>query len=191
MLQSISWSEFIIAITIGIGIYYVAILLLYYTKDIAEYIRRRRQEAPNESGSEKLNEVPTLMGSVKDFTSTDEEFEVSEEDHDSHSTTEEDSDQVSWQSSSIVTNPIHRSFSQLLEEINTLAYIISKNSKEEISLLFETLLARYPQLARPHYQSSINQFIIEACQQYGEMTLTGEEINAWWQHALDTTNIHQ
>lgn len=191
MLQSISWSEFVIAITIGLGIYYAAILLLYYAKDIAGLIRSKRQSSVNESGSYKSNEAPTLMGSVKDFTPTDEESEFSGEHDDNHSIIEDDSDKVNWQSSSIVTNPIHRSFSQLLEEINTLAYIISKNSKEEISLLFETLLARYPQLARPHYQSSINQFIIEACQQYGEMTLTGEEINAWWQHALDTTNIHQ
>jgi hypothetical protein len=192
MLHSISWSEFIITVTVAIGAYYLAILLLFYYKDIAEYARKKRDSESTSPSAVIDRETPSLIGSIKDFSSSDEEAESNIHDETTILQNREDhSDDVNWQSSSVVTNSIHRSFTQLLEEINTLAYIISKNSKEEISLLFETLLARYPQLAKPHYQSSINQFIIEACQQYGEMTLTTDEINGWWQHALDTTNIHQ
>lgn len=186
MLESISWNDFINALIVLTCVYYIVVVAMFYSADIIRSLQGRSRTteakidtAPNRS-SPVMGEIKSSdrdTGIQKIMDADDSEVLVS--------STREGSDlETLWESAPLVTNPLHRSFAQLVEEINALAYIVSKNDKEEISLLFETLLARYPQLARPHYQASINQFIVEACQQHGTVSLSVADVEGWWQRAL-------
>lgn len=186
MLDSISWSDFILTLLAAAAVYYTTILLLFYSRDLLQLVRGRSQASEQSNVSLPDQEELNLIGETRHAPASDREDDLRvDESTQIVSQDEEREEGAAWESDPIVTNPLHRSFSQLVEEVNALAYIITQNSKEEVSLLFETLLSRYPQLAKAHYQASINQFIIEACDQYGAMKLTHADIDAWWAHALD------
>lgn len=183
MFESISWTDFILSLSIGAAVYYAVIVLLYFSSDLRKLIKAEKTNVVQIPSSQRAHGTP-LMGEARAaHLNTETSSHIDESTQIMSVSGDHDNDR-SWSTTEFVTQPLHRSFSQLLEEINALAYIIAQNSKEEISLLFETLLSRYPQLAKPHHKSSINQFIIEACQQHGEMTLSHEDIDAWWSQAL-------
>lgn len=189
MFDSISWTDFILSLSLGAAVYYAAILFLYFSADLKRLLTSAKNDTTEISSIEEATVNKNLMGEARS-THSKQEATAShvEESTQIISKTADIDHERSWSTDEFVTQPLHRSFSQLLEEINALAYIIAQNSKEEISLLFETLLSRYPQLAKPHHQSSINQFIIEACHQYGELTLTHQDIDAWWTQALGNSS---
>jgi hypothetical protein len=190
MLESISWSDFILALVAAAAVYYTTILLLFYSRDLLQLLRSRNAHAEQSNPEPLETEEVNLIGDTRTTPLTDDAEDQRIDESSQIISGEEDvQEDTMWDSDPIVTNPLHRSFSQLVEEVNALAYIITQNSKEEVSLLFETLLSRYPQLAKAHYQASINQFIIEACEQYGQMKLTHADIDGWWAHAL-TSNQH-
>lgn len=189
MFEAISWTDFIVCLSVGAAVYYASVILLYFSADLKRFIHLQKSEHVE---IESKNDVTIHQNLIGEARPTRLNVETSsshlEESTQVLSNTQDIDHERSWTAPGFVTQPLHRSFSQLLEEINALAYIIAQNSKEEISLLFETLLSRYPQLAKPHHQSSINQFIIEACQQYGELTLSHQDIDAWWTQALENSN---
>lgn len=189
MFESISWTDFIFSLSIGAAVYYTVIILLYFSADLKRIVGREKNDTVKTNSEETTSSHKNLMGEVRTTRrAVDTSVPHVEESTQVISSGDEPDEDRSWTTNALVTQPLHRSFSQLLEEINALAYIVAQNSKEEISLLFETLLSRYPQLAKPHHQSSINQFIIEACQLHGELTLSHQDIDAWWTQALGNSS---
>lgn len=185
MLQSISWSDFFIAIGIALVIYYAFGGLVLFRK---EFINIFKQRASNDSASDTQvdqndsDESNDLLGTIRHAGSPHERVPREEKvDADSINVSPlQEPEEAIELSKSSADDAVLTTVSVLLEEIRVLSASLSKNTKQEAILLFKTILARYRQLIGTEYQDAVNLFIYNSCQEHCEFDLDQEEIETWW-----------
>ena len=184
MFNSISWQEFLSAISLIVGGYYAITTLLLYSEEIKSIFKQKQRksiEADTSDDQNDLNESIDLMGSVKYETAVNvphEKVVESEEINAQPLKEEEDAiDEV------IVNTPdvlIAKSVAELLREVKTIITELSQGSREEIASIYHSLLQRYPQLTGTNYQEEISLFINDSLSTNTPHSFTLDEIKSWW-----------
>jgi hypothetical protein len=187
MLESISWSEFFGFVGLALALYYVIAGLLLYGEEIkAKLIQRRpsiirsssdpRQKDTNESISLIGALAPQVEQTVLAQTVSSSEIEFRE-----NSQLE-----AAEPLQTPVENSLATTLTGLFEDVNSVAEVITNNSKEELADMFRTLLERYPHLIG--YRDSLSQFIVNTCSKYCSYSIELQEVNSWWPGQIQILN---
>ena len=171
MLNAISWSEFLIAIMLLLGIYYTATAIIYYRTEIGDLLKGRTKLKQIKPADELSEDV---MGSARFIDQhvpreeriATEDIEVVSKEHD---TEQPDAD-------SLLVGTV----SDLLEEIRKLNDRIVSDRKENLIPVFRELLSNYPQLINTQYQEAINLFLMNTCQEHSNWELELHEAESLW-----------
>jgi hypothetical protein len=189
MFNTISWQEFLSAITVIAGGYYIVTALLLYGNEITNIFRQKEPKliATKISADQNdSNESIDLMGGIK----YESEVNVPHENV-------VESNEVSVQQPSAPDEPIESrdflsdAFEELKNEIRIIADGLSSESKDESTLLFKSLVLRYPQLVQTQYEEKIIQFINDLIKEKQAFHLTPNEIKSWLSEAEISTDNHQ
>lgn len=182
MFNSISWQEFLTAISLIVGGYYVITTLLLYADEITSIFKQNKSNSIDQEVSEHQNdsnESNDLMGKVKYETGVNVPHENLIE-----------SSELNVQEAKEADEPIKSidpreemmaGFSKVLqEEIATLATEFYASAEGEIILVFKSLLSVYPQLVRTPYKDSLNLLIYDSLKANSAFHPELIEINSWW-----------
>lgn len=176
MLNSISWSVFLTAITLLIAVYYAVSSVLYYRHEISNLFRRKNLPDSNIISNRVVADHP-LMGTTKpEAPKIIRKQSVSTEEllfapPPIKETPTSDSDPI-----------IIGTIADLLQESKDLAKSMAETttSKEECASLFQALLERYPQLNNSTYKDAISISLFHTCKTELGISCTLEEISSWW-----------
>lgn len=176
MLAQFTWQQFLVAALILTVVWYIAVVLLYYRKDISKFRpkgnrlpdRLRREwdeELENEFGEEPEDE--TLMGrtrepeGVSSVPMEELRFAPKEEDPDAYRDTQ------------LGTVP------DVLEELKAIFRILEKEggTKEDFISLFALVSAKYPKIKDTPNQQALNAYIRDNVL----FPISDEELNGLWQ----------
>jgi hypothetical protein len=184
MFNSISWQEFLSAISVIVGGYYVITALLLYSEEIKSIFSQRQRKAIETDASDDQNdsnESIDLMGTIKYETSVNVPHEKSVESEEINiqplKEVEEPIDQITAISPDVL---ITKSVAALLREIKTIATELSQGSREEITSIYRSLLQNYPHLIGTNYQEEISLFIKDSLSTNATHSFTLDEIKSWW-----------
>lgn len=175
MFNSISWQEFLNAISIVSVAYYVISILLLYSGEIIQRFKAKGDNANNPVPKVKEDWGNVMGGINKDLPKKHEqtvdaqELLVQQPKLNEQSTENEDSLLIG-------------SVSDLLHEIKVLARVIKENngSKAEGASMFQSLLANYAHLSTTKYQQSVSLLIHDLCRSECGFEVDLSEVNAWW-----------
>lgn len=189
MFNSISWQDFFYAVSLTVGGYYVITGLLLYSNEITSFFKQTKSKSISENITQDQTEsidTNDLMGEVKHKPEVnvphENTVESSELEVQASGEIEEAPDDV------VVNSPdalIGRAVTQLLTEIKTLLMEYSDGSKDDIRLVFQTLLCNYPLLRGTSHQQEITLFIHNSLTGNSVHRFTPEEVESWWQEELD------
>ena len=191
MFNSISWQEFLTAISLIVGGYYAITTLLLYGAEITSIFKQEKSKSTEPEVSEDQNdsnESNDLMGSVKYETGVNVPHENLIE-----------SSELNVQEAKEADEPIKSidprearmaGFATVLqEEIATLVTEFSSSAEGEIILVFKSLLSVYPQLVRTPYKDSLSLLICDSLKANSAFHPELNEINSWWpQVAANSSN---
>ena len=191
MFNSISWQEFLTAISLIVGGYYAITTLLLYGAEITSIFKQEKSKSTEPEVSEDQNdsnESNDLMGSVKYETEVNVPHENLIE-----------SSELNVQEAKEADEPIKSidpreammaGFATVLqEEIATLVTEFSSSAEGEIILVFKSLLSVYPQLVRTPYKDSLSLLICDSLKANSAFHPELNEINSWWpQVATNSSN---
>ena len=157
MFNTVSWQEFLTAISLIAGSYYVIAALLLYGGEITNILKQRQSKQIHSDISEDQNvsnEVNDLMGEVKNERDVPHENVIGPEDISvlpNHEPEEPITQSTTARPETVVVSTV----AGLLQEIKSLVASFENSDKEEIKLLFQHLLSRYPQLLQTTCQDAI------------------------------------
>jgi len=195
MFESISWQEYLLAITVLIGGYYLVTTLLLFSNEITNIFKQKRfGTSPGKTiqYQSESNDTDDLMGKVR--YETHEQQNVLREE-------KIEVDQLAFSANEVAEEPIQvfdeledsrkKSIQNIKEEVDALTQIVSGNNKEEVVFLFQSLLSRYAQFIGTPYQKKINQIIYNSFKVQSEFQIELSEMNSWWPHVMDQSSQHQ
>jgi hypothetical protein len=157
MLKQISWSEFILVLVVGLTIYYLYVILVYFSKDITRYFRTRS--------------VPDGFPAKQDVSSMPVSSNISTPNGDKKlkiPTT------VAATPSEIEFSTVH----DLLEDLKGLFAVAAKTSmiKQELIQALNGKLKNYPMLNDSDVREDINVHIIQEVREKCGIDLVPEDI---------------
>ena len=195
MFESISWQEYLSAITLLIVGYYLVTTLLLFSSEIANIFKQRQfgtSAGETIQYQSESNDTDDLMGKVRYET------------HDQQNVPREEKievDQLAFSANEVAEESIQvfdeledsrrKSIQNITEEVDALTQIVSGNNKEEVVFLFQSLLSRYAQFIGTPYQKKINQIIYNSFKVQSEFQIELSEMNSWWPHVMDQSSQHQ
>lgn len=156
MITNISWTDYFIAVTILLAVYYLFIGIRYHSVDLknllsAKWKRRLKTVIPNNLPVNGLpfNEENSHLSKVSFEETTDEEFNEVE---------------------------------HLIERLKSVIADASQRKLmlQEFKQYLGMVLKEYPAVKYSPLRSSINELIISECQKYGTVMLTEEEVDLLW-----------
>lgn len=182
MFNSISWQEFLTAIGLIVGGYYVITTLLLYGAEITSIFKQKKSNSIDQEVSEDQtdsNESNDLMGKVKYVTGENVPHENVIE------SSELKVAQAKEAEESIISidprEAMMAGFATILqEEIATLVSEFSSSTEGEIILVFKSLLSVYPQLVKTPYRDSLSLLIHDSLKATSAFHPELNEINSWW-----------
>ncbi len=190
MFNSISWNEFLSAIGLIAGGYYVISTLLLYSTEIKSIFTQRVSDSVNSNDSEQnqSNESNNLLGPVRNdvLKERSEESVASEE--------------LRFAPASVSEEPIHTSslvasntvmigaIADLLEEIKTVVADLSEPDPKEVAILFQQLLLGHPELVNTSYQQAITIFIFTSLID-ASIQIELNEVKSWWPAPVKNSTI--
>lgn len=184
MFNSVSWQEFSSAVSVIAGCYYVIASLLLYSQEIINIFTQKDSKqivAEVRDDQNNSNESIDLMGEIKYESQVNVPHEIIVE-----------SEEVITQSLTIAEEPITlvsvtlpevalvNSLAELTQEIKLLVATLPGTSKEDIVLLFQHFLSRYPQLVQTSYCEAINLVISNSINEGCSIHFDTNEIKSWW-----------
>lgn len=186
MFNSISWTDFLLAIGCLVGAYYFVTGLLFYNKEIIARLKGAKR-TPSTIPSQPTNDnTDNLLGAIKRSPSVNEP-EYSE-----------DEDLVQFGESNATEIPVVNGISEskpdtddglvlgkisdLLEEVKIILSLFAgeKPSKEDLASTLRALLEKYAGLATSRYLTTINIFLYDHCKDACTDELKPEDVSAWW-----------
>jgi hypothetical protein len=182
MFNSISWQEFLTAISLIVGGYYVITTLLLYGAEITSIFKQKKSNSIDQEVSEDQNdsnESNDLMGSVKYETRVNVPHENVIESSELNVAQAKEAEEPI-----ISIDPreaMMAGFATVLQgEIATLVTEFSASPEGEIILVFKSLLSVYPQLVRTPYKDSLSLLIRDSLKATSAFHPELNEINSWW-----------
>lgn len=171
MFNSISWQEFLNTGLAALAIYYLASVLIFYSKDLLTRFKGFPQPEPVNS---ERRDHP-LMGQIRKDTPKKHEYIV-----EAHELVIDPANPSNAERSE--EDLLINSVSHLLREIKVLARVImeSNGSKANATPMFQSLLANYAHLAGTKYRESIMVFIHDTIRGECGFEAALDEINRWW-----------
>ena len=186
MFNSISWQDFLYAICVIVGGYYIIAALLLYSSEIASFFKRNKSKQSEQDSPEdqiKPNDSNDLLGEVKYNTGVNVPHENIVESSDIESqelkVAEDAIDNV------IVNTPdalIKKEVAELILQIKTLLQEFSAESRDDITSVFQPLLQNFPTLIGTSYQDEVSLFIHSSLSANTKYGFTPEEVKSWWQN---------
>jgi hypothetical protein len=182
MLNSISWSEFLTAITIVLIGYYLVISFRYYGKELLAILNGRSSKTQGHSSYGVTNEKDNLIGVTvkstgKEVQRTLAESIESDQINFANESDEESNNALSDSRETIILGTV----SDLVQEIKTLTDS-SPLQREELTRMITLLLSRYPQLSSSTYKETICHFILSSINEKTQHTFTLKEVRSLWPH---------
>lgn len=182
MFESISWQEYLSAITLLIGGYYVITTLLLFSSEITTIFKQGKLDFSfHGTNSHQIdsNESSDLMGKVRyeteeQHTQREEKIEVEQLTFVSNKDEEETIEVFD-----AVEDNRKRDLHNIKEEIQALSQIVSEVDKEECISLFQSLLSRYSQFYGSDSQEEVNLIIYNSLKN-DRFPIDTTEINSWW-----------
>lgn len=183
MFESISWQEYLSAISLLIGTYYVISTLLLFSSEITTIFKQGKLGfSVNRSNSHQIdsNESSNLMGKVRyeseeQHRQREEKIEVEQLTFVSNREEEEAIEVLD-----AVEDNRKRDLYSIKEEIQALSQVVSEVDKEECVSLFQSLLSRYPQFYGSDIQQEINKIIYNSFLKNERFQIDTTEIKSWW-----------
>ena len=154
MFTNISWTDYFIAVTILLAIYYLFVGIRYYSRDIKDLL----------SGNRKLNLKTALANNSKgEYLTREENFRPSE-------TFEETTDKEFTQ------------VEHLIERLKTLIADASRRKmiSQEFKQYLSLVLKEYSTVKNSSLRASVNELIVSECEKYGTVTLKEDEVDLLW-----------
>jgi hypothetical protein len=159
MLANISWTDYIIAVTVVSIIYYVFVGTRYFSQDLKELL----------SGKRKLNFTPAsgIPASIGRLTDTD--YYRPE-----NPTLEENQNDE---------------FAQIEDLIGRLKNIIAdaaarKADPQEFRQYLQMVFKEYNNLKKSAFRSSINELVVSECEKYNAVAPNEDEVDLLWDDAV-------
>ena len=183
MFNSISWQDFLTTLAIAAGSYYVITALLLFSGEIKSIFAQRQSKAivaEELEDQNDSNESNDLMGKVKYETLVNVPHEKVVEPEEIETQPPREAEEAI---EAKVLSPealLVGSVADLLEEIKIILNELTTGNKDEIALLFQSLLSRYPQLIGTNYQEEINLFLLDALATHSAYGFELNEIKSWW-----------
>src|SRR5258706_4203918 len=188
MFNTISWQEFLSAITVIAGGYYIVTALLLYGTEIKNIFKQKEPKliAAEMSGDQNdSNESNDLMGRIKYETEVNVPHESVVESDEINITQLNESEEPIESRDTLID-----SFKELHNEIEIIAEGLTPDSREGL-LLFESLLPRYPQLLQTPYEEEIIRLVCKLISEKLSEHLEPNEIKSWWIVSVTSSDNHQ
>ena len=193
MFNSISWQEFLTAISLIVGGYYAITTLLLYGAEITSIFKQEKSKSIELKVSEDQNdssESNDLMGKVKYETQVNVPHENVIESSELNVAQAKEADEPI--KSIDPREAMMAGFASVLqEEITTLVSEFSSSAEGEVILVFKSLLSVYPQLVRTSHKDSISLLICDSLKANSAFHPELNEINSWWPQGAAYLNDDQ
>lgn len=152
MINSISWASYWYAISLSLGAYYLAIILLYFRGDIKGILAPKSQPVLRKSRDNQVQNInPNLTCDQQ------QEFELP--------------GLVNNTGAEALLDEINAFFQQIGEEVS---------QKEKIIAAVQIICRKYPQIENSEYRLSIENVIVNASKNYCAVTLDEDEVGLVW-----------
>lgn len=182
MFKSISWQEFTIAVSVAAACYYAAIIIIFYSRDIAARLKGGRVSPVPVKGPDPparnlmgpiAPAIPVKRKPVAQSSASAEEVEVQEQ---------------PYPAGEIPSTPVE----ELLQELRNLFEIMKegKPSQESYVKNIKTLISQYSHLIRSEEYSKISQTIIEELKTKHDISLSTEVVDEFWPKESARNNNH-
>lgn len=180
MFESISWQEYLSAMSLIIGGYYVIITLLFFSSEITSIFKQGKLDFSVQRTNAHQIDSSDLVGRVRyeseeQHTHREEKLEVEQLTFVSNREGEEAIDVLD-------TADDHKNaaFDNIKEEILALSQVVQEVGKEESISLFQSLLSRYPQFYGSDSQEEVNLIIYNSLLKNERFQIDTTEIISWW-----------
>lgn len=160
MLTNISWTDYIVSVIIILTIYYLFIVIKYYSNELKELLSGKRKL--------KLKVAPHINTKDKNFFYNEEN--ISQIDASFKEIREEGFEDVK----------------QLIERVKiAVANACQKEMNlEELKSSLHRIIKEYPFLRTSSLRSSINELVLSESQKYGLVTLKADELDWLWKDSV-------
>jgi hypothetical protein len=183
MFESISWQEYLSAISLLIAGYYVITTLLLFSSEITTIFKQGKLEfsfPKTNSHQIDSNESSSLIGKVRyeteeQHTQREEKIAVEQLTFVSNKDEEE-----AIEVFDAIEDNKKKALHSIQEEIQALSQVVSEVDKEECVSLFQSLLSRYPLFYRSDSQEEINLIIHHSLLKNERFQIDTTEIKSWW-----------
>jgi hypothetical protein len=158
MLKNISWTDYIIAVSIALIIYYIFVAVRYFSDELKELLSGKRKltvlpyGVPSENSDEVESELDHQVEASGFANTTDDEF--TEIEH------------LIERLKSVIEDASHRK-------------LIPQEFKQYLSMV----LKEYPSVRYSPLRSSVNELIISECEKYGAIALSESDVDLLWKDA--------
>ena len=166
MFTNISWANYLVVVTLLLAAYYLIVGLRFYSRELQHLLTDRRK--------------PAIYPIQKEVPAT------ADNDHPA-AFQEEDPDHLVSEISPVqVADETFREVEQLAGHLKeALAGAAGKRyGKGEFILLLQPVLKEYPTLKDAPFRSAIHELIISACEKYGSIALSKEEVELLWNEVV-------
>gem|GEM_PF-573532 len=161
-MSTISWYQYLIAVALIAGIYYIGLAASLFKGELKQILRRRsgrweeaEEQMEEEGHEEKESEENRYLESEEAYTG---EFTNSDE-------------QAAYEELETVVANLKSSILEAGKEV----------SKDQLLELFKETLADFSGLRNPAYQEAVNDLIIEGVKKNCGVVFSEEELNAAWE----------
>lgn len=184
MLQHLTWSAYIIGVTLIAGIYYAFVGMTYYRHEIGGIIRRftgKPAATKFSHTSDLLLPATEIVGGTRtdgmDGVAQDElVFAAPDEPED------RPSGMVQAIRPTLADAHLLGELSEMVSETKTLIRVINESSetKENFEMLFRLVVQKYPDLAGTPYEEQVNAYLMNESADIFPFPLTLTELKSYW-----------
>ncbi|HQS22844.1 MAG: hypothetical protein B7Y11_01415 [Sphingobacteriia bacterium 24-36-13] len=160
MLTNISWTDYLIAVAILLAIYYLYVVVQYFSADIQEFFYRKRKVNFKAALSNDTDGGTILSAEESSGTEIDAFEETSDDE-----------------------------FAEVEHLIERLKGVIADASTkklvpQEFKHYLHLVLKEYPSVQNSPLRSSVNELIVSECEKYSAVTLSEDEVDLLWKDAV-------
>lgn len=157
MFTNISWTDYIVVVTILLAIYYLFVGLRFYFHELKNIVSNGKFQFGGVS-----NKVPSKIKNHGEL--------IPEPIEPSQDSLVEDNNETFQE----VENLIHR-LKEAIEE-----GVIKQLAKQDFSKNLRSILKEYPSLKNSTFRAAIIELIVSESEKYGSTTLNGNEVEVLW-----------
>ena len=186
MFKSISWQEFIIAVSVAAACYYAAIVIIFYFRDISARLKGGQVSTNQSKEGQISNPAKNLMGPIAANLPIRKKPVV-------QSSATADEVEVAENTDVQVVEEAHATpAGELLQELGNLFEIMKegKPSQESYVKNIKTLLSQYAHLIGAEEDTRISQTIIEELKTKHDVFLSTDALDELWPKETVKNNNH-